>query len=1014
VRFVIPTEPQAMRELPNINYMIYMRKCLLFVLTLTAVYGLSAQEPAQGWRWNFERGDALYKSEKFEEAYQEYRKVKDLREGMNTIDKCDLDYRLAMSAYRAENVAATELLVNWLDTYPDSARFPYALIALGNIYFENQSYSFAHACYLGVNPDALSAEERDEYNFKEGYCYFVAGDYDTLVPYMSAVSFKSEFYTHAQYCLGYAEYRKENYAAAKEHFFTIADSEAYSDVVPFYLMQIEFGAGNYHYVTENGARVLEMASGARATELTRMIGEAWFHLSSWQNATGYLAEYEKMGGDMNRVVCYMMGFSDYMMKDYEGAEQYLAKVPGPDDKLSQNASYHLGGIYLSLDDKPRAMQSFSIASTSGHDERISEDALFNYGKLQYELGGGYFNEAINVLNRYIDIYPSSNRIPQVREYLAAAYYNSRDYAAAYRAISQMPNPDNNVRAALQRITYSWAMEYYKEGDYASASRLLDESLRNRYNAKYVALAGYWQGAIFYKNAQYSEAIGKYEEFIRLSPKGESENIMARYDLGYAYFNEHNWDGAKVWFDDFLLEYTQEDSYRADALNRLGDVELSNRQFWRAIEFYDQAAELNTPEQYYSAFQRAMMLGMVERTDRKIESLGDIVSLGESPYISDAMYELGRTYIAEHRYSDASRTLAKFIDLYPTSPKYQPALLDLGLVSSNLGSNRDALAYYRMAVEHDKHSQYGRDAMNAIRGIYVEENNVDAYFAYAQDMGVETDLGASQRDSIAFVAAQRVYLSGDRTKAAAALNNYIKTYPEGAYVSGALYFSGENALGMGEKEVAYDYFTRLSDMYNNSYTEAGMERAASLAMELKHYDQAADTYNKLSEMATGAKRDAALAGYLKASSEISDAEEMGLVTVYVLARASDKAVIRSAKFARAKALTSLGMDAEAMPLFVELSGDVSGAEGAESAYRVIESEYGKGNTDKVTDLVYAFAAKNTPHTYWLGKSFLILGDIYAKAGDSFQARATYQSIVDGYSKTNDGIIDEAKARIAKLK
>ena len=32
---------------------------------------------------------------------------------------------------------------------------------------------------------------------------------------------------------------------------------------------------------------------------------------------------------------------------------------------------------------------------------------------------------------------------------------------------------------------------------------------------------------------------------------------------------------------------------------------------------------------------------------------------------------------------------------------------------------------------------------------------------------------------------------------------------------------------------------------------------------------------------------------------------------------------------------------------------------------------------------------------------------------FQARATYQSVADGYTPTDDGIVDEAKARIALL-
>ena len=57
---------------------------------------------------------------------------------------------------------------------------------------------------------------------------------------------------------------------------------------------------------------------------------------------------------------------------------------------------------------------------------------------------------------------------------------------------------------------------------------------------------------------------------------------------------------------------------------------------------------------------------------------------------------------------------------------------------------------------------------------------------------------------------------------------------------------------------------------------------------------------------------------------------------------------------------------------------------------------------------------TPHGYWLGEAFLTLGDIYVNQGDTFQARATFQSIVDGYSPDNDGIVAAAKERIANLK
>ena len=103
----------------------------------------------------------------------------------------------------------------------------------------------------------------------------------------------------------------------------------------------------------------------------------------------------------------------------------------------------------------------------------------------------------------------------------------------------------------------------------------------------------------------------------------------------------------------------------------------------------------------------------------------------------------------------------------------------------------------------------------------------------------------------------------------------------------------------------------------------------------------------------------------------------------------------------------------MAIYSALSEDVSNPEGAESFYKIIDTAFKYGSFEKAESLVYEFADKNTPHAYWLAKSFLLLGDVYTSRGDLFQGRATYQSVVDGYSNTTDGIIDAAREKVASL-
>ena len=123
--------------------------------------------------------------------------------------------------------------------------------------------------------------------------------------------------------------------------------------------------------------------------------------------------------------------------------------------------------------------------------------------------------------------------------------------------------------------------------------------------------------------------------------------------------------------------------------------------------------------------------------------------------------------------------------------------------------------------------------------------------------------------------------------------------------------------------------------------------------------------------------------------------------------------RKARYAKASVLDRRGDESAAMAIYKTLSAETRSAEGAEARYRLIKAEFEAKNYDRAENMVYEFSDSNTPQNYWLAKAFILLGDIYMAREDAFQARATYQSVVDGYSPADDGIVDEAKAKIAKM-
>ncbi len=986
-----------------------IRKIFLTLMLLS--FSVVAWGGNDGYKEFFVRGESLVRAGKYEEALFEFSRAAEVAADQQSLSEAEF-YMVLCESYIGD---ATESLTSYLNSYPASVYTDRVMMALAGEYFENRYYGEALNYYLALRPTNLTVDEQEEYDFKLGYCIFMDKEYDAARTHLGRIT-DGEYLPHADYIWGYMAYDEGDMATAEERFLRLTEHPNYSAIVPIYLLYIEYSKGNYHYVSENVDRLLTEVSGNRRAEMVRMAAEARFRVGEWITTSRYMTEYESSGGEMGREELYLRGFSEYMLAEYELAERYLSRVCGPDDRLTQNASYHLGDCYLRAGDKTKAMQSFAMAAASNYDEKITEDALFNYGKLQFELGGGYFNEAVNVLTRYMEQYPSSERAAEVEEYLVASYFNSRNYDAAYDAIKRMPNPNRNILAALQKIVYFRAVEAYNRGEMEGAMTLFEEADDLRYNARYTALISYWMGEVLYREGDFGGATKKWEQYIKLSPSTERENRVARYNIGYSYFNAGNMSSARRWFDDFLALYTTNDSFRADAFNRRGDVEAAGRSFWRAIEYYDKAIALRTDERYYATYQRAMMLGMVDRLDRKIETLREIIASGAGDWVDDAMYELGSTYILRQDYSAATATLEDFIKRYPNSSNYLSALSDLGLAYQNTGNDDKALTYYKQVVENSYRGAQSDAAMAGIRSIYVDKNDVNSYFDYAEQVGIATDLGEVQRDSLAFTAARNIYIDGDKSRAAAALTEYVKNYPAGAYVAAALYYGGDCSASLGDNGSAVAKFSQLLRMNSNDYSLMGARRLAPLAYRSGEYRTSVEAYDKVSKLSNdNSERQEALEGMIRGVRATGDNEYIVSVADDVASRASaSPAVIRQAEFAKAVALDSADRGEVANPIFEKLSADVSDAAGAESAYRVIERRYKAGDMKGAEDAVYAFADKNTPHSYWLGKAFLTLGDIYASMGDSFQARATYQSIVDGYGGSGDGIVDEAKERIKKLK
>ena len=910
-----------------------------------------------------------------------------------------------------------EALAAFVESHPGGRFTNEALWALGEEHHEWQRWMEAVDAYQRVDLERVDDKQLDRLAFGCGHSYYKLGDGGAAREWLMRVEKEGDLYHHAHYLMGVVEYGDGNLAEAKRCFKMASKSEVYAPLVPYYLLNIEHRMGNHIYVARNADEVLKGIEGSRRAEVRRLAAEATFQNEEWSEAERHIVSLrDEEGVRLTREENYIAGYALYRLGEWQRAAEFLRGACGAEDALTRNAAYHLADCLLRWGDKKGAMKCFSMAYVGGENNAMKEDAHYNYCKLQVELGGSSFNEEIRSLQTFLVRYPNSAHRAEMEGYLISACYAANDLKSAYAILEEFATSGGKVREAMQSVAYYYAAECYSIGKWEEAEEYLLLALDHKeYNEDIAARTLYLLGEVDYQQGRYREAASMFDQYLALEMTHQREYTMAYYNMGYANFNTARFAAAYDDFRDFVEERTVVDSYYADAWNRMGDAKAAIKEYASAAEHYRKSAQTETPERYYGAYRVALMEGMAGNTTGRIEALDGIVRDGKGNYVTRAHYELGNTLLSAGNYGRAVEVLVDYTERYPSSHDYISALADLGLAYRNTGRDDEALGMYKKIVSSTRGSLAAHNALGEIRNIYIERNDVDGFFAYADGVGVSGDMGAAQRDSLSFVAAQRLYIAGDKAAASAAFDKYIGENPEGIYSPAALYYVADCKASLGDSLAAREHLVRLTSLYYNPYTQRGYERMAQLAAAGADWKAAAEAWRALAEMATTtvAKRDA-LGRYLTATVEGGQSSDIIVAADHIIAQAEVSAeLVRKAKFEKAKALEESGKRNPAVAIFSALSEDVTTAEGAESSYRIIETAFKYGSFEKAESLVYEFAEKNTPHAYWLAKSFLLLGDVYVSRGDLFQARATYQSVVDGYSEKGDGIVTAAEERIASL-
>ncbi|WP_256007606.1 MULTISPECIES: tetratricopeptide repeat protein [Pedobacter] len=996
---------------------------LLMASGLTAAYAQSSV--LVNLNKHYRSGVELLNNEKYVAAAEQFRLVEkdrnrpDAQQESNaelSLLKENAKFYAAVCALELGNDDAEEQFMDFIRNYPLNPNTKLAYFHVGKSYFDRKNYTKALEWFEKADPNLFSAKQRLEYQFKQGYAYFVSDDIEKAEPLFEAVKKDpSPFQESATYYFAYINYLNKEYKTALTNFEKLKGSPTYEASYPYYITSMYYLDERYDDVIEYALPILKSSKQEYEAEMLSIIAASYFAKADYINAEKYFREFyaKDKSNNRNNLFTYQFGYSLFTQKKYKEAIAVLERLD-TDDVYLQNGMYTLGRAFIELQDKPKARSAFFRASRLDFDKVIQEEAWLNYTRLSYELD--FNQQALESIQSFLTQFPSSRKLSEAKTLLGEILLTSKNYQAAVDILESIPNKSQEAEAAYQKVTYFRGLEFYNERAFPNALSMFLRSEKFPIDEEIHALSTYWKAEASYELRKFGEAVRHFETFLSM-PGAKKTGVynFANYALGYAAFEDERYSKAANYFERFLAGNDKDPKTVNDAIIRLADSYFVSKSYGNALVNYNRIINSRATGEDYALFQRGMIQGLENQNDAKIATMQELLkTYPNSNYADDAGFETAYTYFNKGDFDKSKSDLLGLIQQYPRSSYVPRALVTIGLVQYNQDQNDEALESFRKVINEYGSTEEAKQALESIKNIYLDRGDSEGFISYANTTPIGNYTTAEQ-DNIVFQAASNRYLKGDFQGAFESINAYFDKFPKAIHDKEAKFIRAESLVKLGRPlEAVPDYEYILND-WTSDYTERSLLSISELFMNQKKYNEAI-VYLKRLETTTDYKShySYAINGLIKAYDALNMPDDMlkyvKLIKEYEKSSEEEK---NSVDLYAGKAYLLKSDTTQAVKALNNVVSKTKTVAAAEAKYNLAAIQYAKGDYKTSTKTCFDLINNMPSYDYWVAKSFILLADNYVALKDNLQAKSTLLSLIDNY-EGNDDIVPTAKQKLEKIK
>ena len=885
---------------------------------------------------------------------------------------------------------------------------------LGEYRFRRGDYRDAIGLYQETDTGELSERELADMNFHRGYAHFTLGEFSQAKPLLNSVRLLPDHpnSADASYYYGYISYAERRYRDALDAFRKVEDHPEYGKAVPFYVASILYGQGRKDEALSYAESRMRNVSGEYRAQMNPFLGHAYFEKRQYAKALPYLEATAAGPEKMTRGQLYELSYCQYEAGQYAKAADGFTQLSNGTDSLMQSAMYLLGDASIRLGRKAEARNAFAFCAGNSSIPAQREVSAFNYAKLSYELG--YQDIALNEFRRFLSAYPNSAYNAEARDLLVSLLAGTNNFREALELIDGLKTPTDASRRLFPKVAYGRAMELVNEQRLPDAERLLDRVVRDPQAGTYATPSRFWKGEIAYRTSRPDEAVRSFNEYLTAPSALEEANAQnANYGLGYAQLRLENHRAALAAFSKLTGDVRAvSPPLVQDAWLREADCHFMLRDFARARSIYEKVIGYSWASADYAQYQLAMIAGASRPADKIAQLQSFEKRYPNSDLVPNVQMEIASAYLSDEKYREAVPYLEKVIANRKAVDLRAKAHLRLGIAQYNLGNNAAALQSYQKLVRESPDAPEVEEALESARSIYVEEGRTADYSEFLKSAG--RTIRRSQEDSLAWTVAENRYADKDMNGALNALNDYLQRFPDGAFKTDAHFLRGEVYNGRKDwKNAAADY-AAVAERGPGRYTERALQQSGRIHyFELKDYPAAERSFSSLKELSGKPEvRLDAMRGLLRSqymqekwAEAVPNAEE--LLKEKSLS-ADDRAL---AGMVQAKALQSSGRYAEAITRWRSVVTAGNAAFAAEARYSIAECHFQLNDLKNAEKAAMETINRSGSYDFWITKAYILLGDVFFRQKDYFNAKATLQSVVD--NSRNEELKARAREKLEQV-